>query len=710
MRWLSLIIFVTLGLSAAFGQPDSVRVIRSVRTNSPVIDGILEAEWWSVPASNGFTQREPNEGKPSTQKTDVRVMHSEKALYVAFRCYDDDPSQIESKLTKRDNIWDSDRIDFWLDTYHDHQNAFYFGTNPYGIKDDGTFYNDTWQENTWDGYWDVETSVDDSGWVAEFKIPFSTLRFKETEGEQVWGFNVFRNIERNKEWAYWQPVTRDKRERVSELGHLEGLSGMQRGTGLEFRPYAVANFEEEGASPLQGRNDFENIGLDLKYSLASNLTLDATLNPDFAQIEADDEVINLSDYPVYLTEKRPFFMEGANLFDTRMELFYSRRIANPDGGAKVTGKIGKTDIALIAAQNENEDLNLENFGIVRLKKDILKGSYIGLLMTDKEGPSDDYARVWSADMRFQLADPTTAALQVAQSYKPDLEQQNWAYDFGASYQTDIYSGSVWADGKQANFRANDAGFIGYTNYNRTGSWLQWAPRPEKWGIRKVYNNFNGGLEWQIDNRYREIWWNYNNSFQMMNYWWFGGGIEHNDYWRRNYIDEDAEEPEPWTYEDNFGKFNMENYAGWNYWVWFETDESKKLAFDIGHSQGNFRDGYDKEIWGGLQVRPRSNLTFNLHGELDQVDGVSDIEDGAKTEYIVTRLKSEWSLSVRMFTRLTIQYVHEDGSYYTNALFGYEFAPESFFYVVYDDDRSQLLGWDSVNDRKIKMKLSYFVQI
>ncbi|MBU0518535.1 carbohydrate binding family 9 domain-containing protein [bacterium] len=710
MKRFSGLLIVALWCVTAFGQTDSVRVIRSVKTNTPVIDGLLEAEWWRVPPSNGFTQREPDEGQPATVKTDVRVMHSDNALYVSFRCYEDDPSLIESKLTKRDMLWASDRVDFWLDTYHDHQNAFYFGTNPHGIKDDGTFYNDMDQEDDWDGYWDVATTSDDSGWVAEFKIPYSTLRFKETEGEQVWGFNAFRNIERNKEWAYWQPVTRDKRERVSEFGHLEGLTGLKPGSGLEIRPYAVANFEEEGHTPLQGQNDWENVGLDVKYRLASNLTLDATLNPDFAQIEADNEVINLSDYPVYLDEKRPFFLEGATLFDTRMELFYSRRVANPRGGAKVTGKVGKSEIAFIAAQNQNEDGELENFGVVRLKQNIMDGSYIGLLLTDKESAAEDYARVWSADTRIKLSDPAVVALHVAQSFKPDLQDDNWAYNFGGSYETDIYSGSFWADGRGANFRANDAGFIGYTDYNRVGSWMQWAPRPEKWGIRKIYHNVNGGLEWQLDNRFREIWWNYNNSFQTMNYMYFGGGISHSDVWRRNYIDENEDELEPWSYDDNFGKFNMENYAGWDYWVWFETDDSKKWAFDIGHSQGDFRDGYEREIWGGIQVRPRSNLTLNFGGELDHVEGVSDIEDGAKTDFIVTRFKTEWYLSLKMFTRLNVQYVHEDGSYYTNALFGYEFAPESFFYLVYDDDRSQLLGWETVNDRKIKMKLSYFMQI
>jgi hypothetical protein len=196
----------------------------------------------------------------------------------------------------------------------------------------------------------------------------------------------------------------------------------------------------------------------------------------------------------------------------------------------------------------------------------------------------------------------------------------------------------------------------------------------------------------------------------MNYWWFGGGISYNDVWRRDYLDDDADEDEPYEHTDNFGKFNMQNYDGWDYWIWFETDYSKPMAFNIGHSQGAFRDGYEKEIWGGVQWRPKDNITLNYNSELDHVEGVSDIEDGAATDYIVSRFKTEWTLSLKLFTRLTIQYVHEDESYYTNALIGYEFAPESFMYLVYDDDRSELLGWETVQDRKIKMKISYFLQI
>jgi hypothetical protein len=674
-----------------------------VYTESPVIDGVLEEEWKRAPVAENFIQREPDEGVPATQKTEVRVMYSDDALYVAFRCTEDDPSQIESTLNKRDRIWNSDRVVFWLDTYHDHRNAFVFGTNPHSVKFDGTFYNDDDEESTWDGFWEVATAVDDSGWVAEFKIPFATLRFADVEGEQIWGFNAFRYIQRNKEMDYWQPVTRDKRERVSELGHLEGLEGLKPGRGLEFRPYAVANFEEEGMSPLQGKNDWENLGLDVKYRVASNLTMDATLNPDFAQIEADDEVINLSDYPVYLTEKRPFFMEGAELFNTSIELFYSRRITNPQAGVKLTGKVGGTQLAAIAARNLNADDQIEDFAVIRLKRDVFRRSEIGLLLTDKQGPGENWARVWSVDTRLQPGDPWSVRLQVAQSFKPGLEENNGAYSLRGSYLSDRYSATVWAEGMQKNFRGNDAGWIRYTDFQRTGMWMQFALRPEKWGIRRMGNNINGGLEWQVDGRFLEKWINYNNFFQTMNYMYFGFGASYNDTWRRNYVDDDEE----YQYSDNFGNFNMENYWGGWQWIWYETDFSKPFALGINYSQGDFRDGFSRDLGATLQILPKDNLALQIQEESNWVSGVSDIDDGRSTRYFVGRFKLEWTFSLRLFTRLNLQYVHEEEDYLTNALLGYEFAPESYLYLVYDDDRSSLLGWNSVQDRKIKIKLVYF---
>jgi len=705
-RIIGSIIMTGVMAAASLASEDSVRVLRSHPTNSPSLDGVLNADWWSASPGTDFVQLNPNEGEPSTQRTEVRIMHSPKAIFVAFRCYDSEPEKVHSILTKRDRISDCDQVTFYLDPYHDHRTGYYFTTNPDGVQQEGVMYNDDWMDMAWDGYWEVATTRDDSGWTAEMKIPLSSLRFKNGGGEHIWGMNAQRYIYRDKESTYWQSVKRDTGRRVSLFGHLEGLSGLEPGTGLELRPYAVADFREEGAQPLQGENDWENLGLDAKYRLASNLILDATINPDFAQIEADDEVINLSDYPVYLEEKRPFFLEGTSIFDTPFQLFYSRRITNPEAGAKLSGKIGSLRVMGIAARNLNEDDDIEDFGVLRLKQDIFKKSEVGILLTDKEGPGDEWARVWGADAKLRPKETWTIDLSAAQSFKPELTDNNWQYRWEILYTSDKYSGSFTHSAMMRDFQANDAGWTNYSDYQRIYTWLQYAPRPEKWGIRKISNNYNATYEGLYDLSHKQFNINYNLSVQTMNYWWFGGGAEYSESYRRHY----AEEGEVYTNTDNFGNYNFEHYYSRWWWAWFETDYSKPFAFSLNYSLGDFRDGYEHDASLGLQVRPRNNLSIALQNNYGRVTGASEINDGAATDFFLGRLKAEWTLTRRLFTRLNVQYVYGDEIYFTNALLGYNFAPESYFYLAYDDERGQFLGWDSVQNRTIKAKVSYFVQI
>ncbi|MCX6639627.1 MAG: DUF5916 domain-containing protein [bacterium] len=703
-RYVNLICIAFL-VYPVWAQQDSVRTIRSVPTNSPVIDGILEAEWQQAPAATDFIQRDPTEGAPASQKTEVRVMNSPTALYFGIRCHETDPSKIASVLTKRDKV-DGDMIMIYLDTYHDHRTGFYFTINPAGVQEDGILYNDNWTDNSWDGNWQVETTRDDSGWTAEVKIPFNTLRFRDDAGEQTWGINFQKYTQRDKEGAFWQPVTRDKGRRVSGFGHLIGLSSLKPGQGLELRPYGVANFQETGLDPLHGNNDWNNLGIDAKFRLSPNLTLDATYNPDFAQIEADEEVINLSDYPEYLLEKRPFFLEGANVFDMQWDLFYSRRITNPEGGAKVSGKIGGMRMMALAARNLNEENQKENFGILRLKRDIFKDSELGLLMTDKEGPDSDYGRLWAVDSRIKFNDQFSVQTILSQSFKPDLLDDNWAYRVYGLYTSDRYSGELYHESMTRDFRANDTGWTSYSDFHREGGWAQYASRPEKWGIRRISNNVNFGTETHYNFTDREWWGNYNNSFTTMNYMYFGFGVAWSKVFRRKYVDDG----EFYQNHDNFGNYNLECYQGSDQWIWYESDFSKPLALAVSYEEGDFRNGYNRELDATLQVRPLHSLDLRLVNEFNRVQGVYDVNDGALSDFMVTRFRAEWTLSRRLFTRLTTQYVKDEKVYLSNALFGYNFAPESYLYLVYDDSRSELLGWKSIQDRIIKMKISYFVQI
>lgn len=362
---------------------DSAAVVptaRAVRTRAAIrIDGRLdEAAWATAPVTDRFTQIDPHEGAPASQRTEVRVLFDDDALYVGVRLHDDGP--ITMRLGRRDmSLGDSDWFGLMLDSYHDHRTAFGFDVNPAGVQRDEvkTIEHD---DNSWDAVWDVATTVDSGGWIAEYRVPFSQLRFSRDQ-MQTWGVQFERIIGRNREYAVSTFIPKSVQGGVPRYGHLEGLEGLTSGKRLELLPYTVSRAEsiEPGPNPYRHRHEAAlSAGLDLRYRLASNLTLNATLNPDFGQVEVDPAVVNLGVYETFFQEKRPFFLEGNEIFDfgrggtSGGQLFYTRRIGRaptlglptPEsdapptttilGAAKVSGKIGGWSVGSLTAVTDRE--------------------------------------------------------------------------------------------------------------------------------------------------------------------------------------------------------------------------------------------------------------------------------------------------------------------------------------------------------------------
>jgi hypothetical protein len=331
-------------------DPDPYRAV-AIRASpgTPEIDGVLdEAAWALAQPLVDFVQRDPEEGEPATERTRAWVLYDDGSLYVGIRAYDSEPEKIVGQLTRRDMWSASDWIIISIDSYYDRRTAFEFAVNPAGVERDTYRYDDTNEDDSWNAVWDVATSVDGEGWVAEFRIPFSQLRFSEAP-EQIWGFNIERDIQRKNETVLWKPIPKDASGWVSEYGELAGINGIRPPRRLEVLPYVVAT---QGFTPAVDGNPFRtgsefqgNVGADLKYGITNNLTLNLTLNPDFGQVEADPSVVNLSAFETFFQEKRPFFLEGANIFSFGLngsgsfeQLFYSRRIGRrPQGGADSRG-------------------------------------------------------------------------------------------------------------------------------------------------------------------------------------------------------------------------------------------------------------------------------------------------------------------------------------------------------------------------------------
>jgi hypothetical protein len=332
------------------GAPAARRILTAAPALSavPVVDGRLDDAIWATAApATDFVVYQPNAGEASRQRTEARVLYDERAIYVGVRMYDTSPDSIVAQLARRDNTVHSDWIYVAFDSYFDRRTAFVFGVNPRGVKVDLMLYEDRMENMSWDAIWDVATAVDSLGWTAEFRIPLSQLRFAGENGEaRRWGVQFRRDIARHDEVSLWAPVPRDASGQVSLFGELHGLRGINPPRNVEILPYAVAEATRAPGSksnPFWRRNDPGfNMGADVKYGVTSNLTLNATLNPDFGQVEADPSVVNLSAFETFLPEKRPFFVEGANIFNFGIgigdgdlgneSLFYSRRIGRAPQG------------------------------------------------------------------------------------------------------------------------------------------------------------------------------------------------------------------------------------------------------------------------------------------------------------------------------------------------------------------------------------------
>jgi hypothetical protein len=324
---------------------EAPRVVRAVRVEQPVrVDGRLdEAAWAGADMATDFVQQTPRPGEPSTERTEVRVLYDAEAVYVGARMLDPHPDSMEAPLARRDAaVTNSEWFNLVLDSFHDRRTAFRFGVNPAGLRRDVYHFDDAASDASWDAVWDVATSVDSAGWTAEFRIPLSQLRFNPPAAgaEQTWGVQFFRYIARRDEWSYWAPYLPTQAGFVSRFGELRELRGLTAPRRLELMPYTSARLDRQptrDGDPFWSANDAGgSLGLDVKMGVTSGLTLTGTVNPDFGQVELDPAVVNLTAFETQLSERRPFFVEGADVFRFGQlqnfngygnpQFFYSRRI------------------------------------------------------------------------------------------------------------------------------------------------------------------------------------------------------------------------------------------------------------------------------------------------------------------------------------------------------------------------------------------------
>ncbi len=534
------------------------------------IDGKAdEAAWQQAAVFKDFYQTNPGDNTAPSKPTEVLMMYDDKNLYVAFKCWDE-PDKIRATLAKRDGVFGEDNVRMWLDTYNDQRRAYILGFNPLGIQQDGIFTEGSGADFTVDIVMESKGVILDWGWSVEVKIPFKSLRYSAGKGK-MWGFNAARNIDRfNDEFDQWLPDDRNVSGFLIKHGKITGLDEIKYERTLEVVPSITlsqtgnrkrtvnnAGFSALGPydpifNPIGVRDPgrFVNdpakpdLSVNLKYTLSPNVTLDAAVNPDFAEIEADAPVVSANQrFPIYFEEKRPFFLEGKDIFSSPLQPFYSRTIVDPDLAAKLTGKIGPTSFGFLVASdnapgNYSDDergelLNCQRarefdppnnkrrcgieefvdknafFGVLRLKRDFGKENNIGFSATSRIFPKNRNF-TGGFDGKFKLNPKTVMNFQVLGThsrkffYDPNLDRSKYrtgngfGYSFNIDYTTDRHGWFMEATGRTSDYRA-DAGFTRRTDSNTFffANRLSTKSNPKAAIIRTSWNQFaRYGMDWK----------------------------------------------------------------------------------------------------------------------------------------------------------------------------------------------------------------------
>jgi len=492
------IILISIVFSGDSFEPDFIQKknknISIVYTeNAPVIDGVMDKFIWdNINPVSDFLQEEPLPMSSPSELTEVRVLYDEKNIYILAQLYVDDPKNIEARLVNRDNWAEgfdgaSDYFSFDIDSRHDHQTGFIFSVNAAGVQADAVVFDDSGYDAEWNSVWESEVSILNDSWMVEIKIPFSCLRFSNSE-DMKWGLNMYRYIHYTNEYIAWVAYPRGIHGISSKYGHMFGFEKKISSRRIEFLPHLITgrsifydvNLQYPSFEPLQ-HNDllyFENnntYGFDIKYGISTNSTLDITFNPDFGQIEADPSEINLTYYKTRFPEKRAFFIENNTLFDTPIEIFYSRRIGEDDaiiGNAqKITGKTSTgITYGLINANSNHNILGKTNYGITRLTKDLFFGnSYIGLMSSHYRSKNHIENNIFSLDGVFSLLENKISTDGQFVISKNDTSTGIGYFGEFKYINSRLYSFWIETDYYDKNFNINDIGYLRRNNFiNNSG--------------------------------------------------------------------------------------------------------------------------------------------------------------------------------------------------------------------------------------------------
>ncbi len=689
------------------------------------IDGEFnEEDWQNAKSITRLIQYEPAEGELISQPTEIRILYDAKEIYFGFTCFDSDMSKMVANEMRRDGsgrdgLRENDHVSILLDTYNDRRNGFFFRVNPLGAKEDMALINSGESRNqAWDAIWTCRTKINENHWTAEIGIPFSQLRFSKSD-EMTWGLNLGRSLMRNQEDATWAPLSKAHgffaRYRTDVIGNLVGLEGITPSRNLELLPYilpGVNRIEEEKKT-----DRVFDIGLDLKYGITSNLTADVTFNTDFAQVEADQEQVNLTRFSLFFPEKRPFFLEGAGLFDFGIPrtsfrrpppllLFYSRRIGLEEGraipiitGGKVTGKAGPYGIGMLNVftnefldETDPEDIidvPHTNYSVLRLTRDIFSGSRIGLIGINKQD-ADTYNRATGFDFTYRPTDSLDVRGLWAGTFEADVTGENNALYLGSTWRNrDFRLEGLYMDIGE-NFNP-EVGFIRREGIRRINGQMRYSPRLGKFGIRQIYTGPEFDFFLNQDNQLET------QEITLTNYFRFESGAYIGFLPKRTteHLDEDFEIRDGIIIPPGEYSFTEMMIRG-------STDDTKALTGQYSVNFGNF---YNGSKWGfTLDAGFKPNGRLNVQ-PMFQFNRVTLPQDAFNASIFGARVG--YSFSTTLFAKIFAQWNSDDDIIAANVLLNYIYRPGSDFYLVFNQIYNTGGTKTALDESTVVAKMTYW---
>lgn len=727
--------FAAVLLGTGLAAPSEIPVPSPERVSQSagkiVIDGVVDEVAWEKAWSTDLpVEVQPGENTPAPVRTQVLVTYSKTDLYVAFRAFDDDPEAIRAHLSDRDDAWNDDWVGVVLDTFNDERRNYLLVVNPLGVQMDKI---EAWPDGSavWDGIWHSGAKIFDWGWSAEMRIPFSTLRFQRSDGPQVWGFDAIRGYPRN---VYHQmgafPRDRNNNCYLCQSIKIEGFEGVSPGKNLEIVPTLTAARIEERSEFPEGPMDMEDddvqFGITARWGLTPNLTLAGTINPDFSQVEADARQLDVNqNFALFYPEKRPFFMEGADFFETNLDVVYTRMMRDPVWGLKLTGKEGANTIGAYVVEDDvtniiipgsqgSDAASLDRSNtatVLRYKRDIDNRFTLGALVTDREGGSY-HNRVAGIDGDFRLSDTDRVFAQflVSDTRYPseiaeDFDQPNeafddWALDILYSHQTRTWS--MWGLYRDVGkgFRA-DLGFMPKVDFRHSevGADYTWIGEEGDWYSQMVLIAMVNYVEDQAGHLLR------NEAAVRFNY---EGPLQSHAFLRPSRVREafggqifDLEE----LYLHVCLKPDRHSHA------WFNIKDGDRIDYT------NVQAGERLNIDAGFWYRFGAHFRIEPHFTYEDMD----VDQGRLYEATIGQLEASWQFNARAFVRAIVQHVeydfntdlYSDGRdpefehLFTQLLFSYKVNPQTVFFLGYSDNSQGNQDYALTQaDRTIFAKIGY----